>query len=188
MSEYFNCDFSEFKDFFYKIGNAGKGELKKELELFLEGIGNEFLRILEDEIIRRKVIDTRLLLASFHKGDANNIWEITEGGLTLEVGTNLGYAAYANDGHWTIDPTKNKHFTLPNGEIARFVPGDVETDAQGKVISFKYNPSAKGGIILKQKWVEGKHYWESALRILEVIYPKLLEAKLQDWLDNYFGS
>lgn len=178
MSEYFNCDFSEFKDFFYKIGNAGKGELKKELELFLEGIGNEFLRILEDEIIRRKVIDTRLLLASFHKGDANNIWEITEGGLTLEVGTNLGYAAYANDGHWTN----------PKGTEMRFVPGDVETDAQGKVISFKYNPSAKGGIILKQKWVEGKHYWESALRILEAIYPKLLEAKLQDWLDNYFGS
>ena len=43
-------------------------------------------------------------------------------------------------------------------------------------------------MMLKQHWVEGKHYWESALRILSQIYPELLEAKLQEWLDSYFSG
>lgn len=172
MRDYVDFDFSEFKELFEKMQNAGKGDLKKEFELFLEGIGNEFLRILEDEIIRRKVLDTRLLLTSFHKGDDNNIWEITDDGLTLEVGTSLEYAAYVNDGHWTN--TK--------GIERRWVPGYWESDR------FIYDPAAKTGMLLKQHWVEGKHYWESALRILEAIYPKLLEAKLQEWIDNYFSS
>ena len=43
-------------------------------------------------------------------------------------------------------------------------------------------------IMLKQHWVKGKHYWDSALRILNKMYPELLEARLQDWLDSYFGK
>lgn len=172
MSTHVVCDFSEFKAFLEKIERAGKGEFRKEFELFLEGIGNEFLRILEDEIIRRQVTDTRLLLASFHKGDANNVWEIKEGGLALEVGTNVEYAKYVEDGHWTN----------PKGADRRFVPGYWEGDR------FIYDPSAKTGMVLKQHWVEGKHYFQSALRILDAIYPEMLEKKLQEWIDSYFGS
>lgn len=172
MSTHVVCDFSEFKAFLEKIERAGKGEFRKEFELFLEGIGNEFLRILEDEIIRRQVTDTRLLLASFHKGDANNVWEIKEGGLALEVGTNVEYAKYVEDGHWTN----------PKGVDRRFVPGYWEGDR------FIYDPSAKTGMVLKQHWVEGKHYFQSALRILDAIYPEMLEKKLQEWIDSYFGS
>lgn len=172
MSEHVVCDFSEFKDFLEKIEKAARGDFKKDFELFLEGIGNEFLRILEDEIIRRQVLDTRLLLASFHKGDANNVWEMSEGGLSLEVGTNLEYASYTNDGHWTNTKGVDK----------RFVPGRWEGDR------FIYDPSEKGGMLLKQHWVEGKHYWESALRILDAIYPEMLDKKLQEWIDDYFGS
>ncbi|MEG1894639.1 MAG: HK97 gp10 family phage protein [Oscillospiraceae bacterium] len=169
---YVDFDMSQLKSFFERIEKAAKGDLKKEMELFLEGLGFEFLRILEDEIIRRQVLDTRLLLASFEKGNANNVWELNEGGLTLEVGTNLEYAGYVNDGHWTNS----------KGVERRFVPGRWEGD------KFIYDPSSKQGMVLKQKWIEGSHYWESALRILERIYPEILEKKLQEWLDSYFSA
>ena len=102
----------------------------------------------------------------------DGVWEINEGGLTLEVGTNISYAAYVNDGHWTAE----------KGSKGRWVPGRWEGDR------FVYDPSAETGMYLKQKWVPGKHYWESALRILNEMYPRLLETKLQDWLTNYFGA
>lgn len=175
------CDFSEFKEFFDKMEKAAKGAFRQEMELFLMGIGEEFLRVLEEEIIRKEVMDTRNLLNSFHRGDKANVWEIEEDGLVLEVGTNLEYASYVNDGHWTIDPTKNKHFTLPNGEIARFVPGTWRGD------HFIYDPDAKTGMVLKQQWVKGAHYWESALRIMDKIFPQALDRRMQEWLDKYFG-
>lgn len=161
----------EMKAFFDKCIKAGNGEFKRELEVFLEGIGLEFLRIIEDEIIQHKVVDTRLLLNSFHKGDGENFWEISDGGLTLEVGSNVEYAGYVNDGHWTCG----------KGEAMRFVPGYWEGDR------FQYDPSAKSGMMLKQKWIEGKHFWENGIRILDRIMPEILEAKLQQWLDSYFG-
>ena len=169
---YVDIDMSEFKEFFGSLERAARGDFRKEFELFLEGLGNEFLRILQDEIVRRKVLDSRQLLASFEKGGDGNVWNIEEGGLVLEVGTSVEYAGYVNDGHWTN----------PKGVERRFVPGYWEGDR------FIYDPAAKGGMMLKQHWVEGKHYWESALRILDRIYPELLEAKLQEWLDSYFGG
>ena len=171
-SRYVDMDMEEFREFFKRAERAAKGDFKKELELFLEGLGNEFLRILQDEIVRRKVMDNRQLLASFERGNDGNVWRIEEGGLVLEVGTSVNYAAYVNDGHWTN--TK--------GVEKRFVPGYFRGDR------FIYDPSAKGGITLTQYWVEGKHYWESALRILDKIYPEFLETRLQDWLDSYFGK
>ena len=137
-------DVSEARQFFEAMEAAAKGGFRKELEAFLEGIGEEFLRLVEDEIIRREAIDTRLLLASFHKGGDSNVWELSEGGLTLEVGSTLEYASYVNDGHWT-------------------------------------NPQGVA------EWVKGKPYFDSALRILEKMLPELLDAKIQEWLDSYFG-
>ena len=168
--KYVDIDTSEAGRFFDALEAAARGGLRKELTLFLEGLGVEFLKLVQDEILRRKVIDTRLLLASFHKGADNSVWELTDGGLTLEVGSTLNYAGYVNDGHWTN----------PKGVQRRFVPGYWEGDR------FIYDPSAKGGMVLKQKWVEGKHYWDSAIRILEKVMPDYLEAKLQEWLDKYF--
>lgn len=163
-------DSNEMMMFFDRCSQAGNGDFKRELSVFLEGIGVEFLRIIEDEIVRRKAIDTRLLLNSFHKGDSENVWEISDGGLTLQVGSNAEYAGYVNDGHWTCK----------NGEDMRFVPGEWDGDR------FTYDPSAKTGMVLKQKWVEGKHFWESGIRILDRIMPEILEAKMQQWLDRYF--
>lgn len=167
-----DIDMSEFRVFFDRMDKAAKGDFRRDLELFLEGIGNEFLRIVQDEIIRRKVLDSRLLLASFERDAEGNVWRLQEGGLVLEVGTNLTYAGFVNDGHWTN--TK--------GVERRWVPGYWRGDR------FIYDPSAKTGMLLKQHWVEGTHYFDSALRILDEIMPQLLEAKLQEWLDNYFGG
>lgn len=163
-------DISGAREFFDAMEAAAKGGFRKEMELFLEGLGDEFLRLVEDEIIRRQVLDTRLLLVSFHKGNESNVWELTDGGLTLEVGSTLDYAAYVNDGHWTN--TK--------GVERRFVPGYWSGDR------FVYDPSAKGGMVLKQQWVEGKPYWEGALHIMEKIMPEALDKQLQEWLDDYF--
>lgn len=161
----------EMKEFFEKCRRAGNGVFKRELSLFLEGISLEFLRIIEDEIIRLKVMDTRLLLNSFHKGSSGTVWELSDDGLTLEVGTNVEYASYVNDGHWTCK----------KGEKMRFVPGYWSGNR------FIYDSSAKSGMMLKQNWVKGAHYWESGLRILDKMLPGLIEAKLQQWINSYFG-
>lgn len=172
MGTHVDIDLSQYDAFFRRMKQAANGDFKRELSLFLEGLGNEFLRILEDEIVRRKVMDTRLLLNSFHKGSEDGIWTLDEDGLTLEVGTNVAYASYVNDGHWTAE----------KGKDGRWIPGHWDGDR------FIYEPDAKTGMYLKQQWVPGKHYWESALKILEAIYPNLIEAKLQAWLDHYFGG
>lgn len=164
-------DFGDFDAFFKQVRRTAGGDFKKELQQFLEGLGYEFLRIVEDEIIRRKVVDTRLLLSSFHKGDKNNVWVMDEGHVSLEVGTNLKYAQYVNDGHWA-----NK-----KGVSIRFVPGRWQGDR------FIYERGADTGMILKQQWVEGAHFWEASLRILEKTSPDLLAAKLEEWLENYFS-
>ena len=164
-------DLGDFEDFIKRLKNAAKGDFKAEFTEFLQGLGTEFLRIVQDEIIRREVIDFRLLLASFHEGGADNVWEVSEGGLTLEVGTNVKYAAFVNDGHWTN----------PKGVKRRWVPGRWNGHR------FIYDPGADTGMSLKQQWVEGAHYWEGAIKIFEKTFPKILEAKLTKWFEKYFG-
>jgi len=43
-------------------------------------------------------------------------------------------------------------------------------------------------MVLKQQWVPGSHYWESAVRLFDRIFQKDLEKKMQQWLDRYFGK
>jgi len=155
-----------------ELNKAANGGLRKEMSLWLEGMGMEFLDIVQDEIIRTETVDTRRLLNSFNRGDSENVWSITNGGLTLEVGTNLDYASYVNDGHNTI--------SLDSGKDRRWVPGYWEGDR------FVYDPDAETGMLLKQQWVEGSHYWDNALAIFEKVFHKSLEKKAQDWLDTTF--
>ncbi len=165
-----NIDFSEMKRFFESVNKLGNGDIEKELKLFLNGIGVEFLRVLSDEIIRRKVVGSRQLLKSFIKDDENNIWRLKEGNLTLEVGTSVNYAKYVNDGHGTC----------PSGVERRFVPG------YWKGRRFIYDKSAKGGMVLKARFVDGNHYWDNAVMIIEKILPDLMEAKMRQFIENYF--
>ena len=173
-------DTTELKAYAEKLKTAAKADFKNEASLWLEAIGVEFLRIVEDEIRRLEAVDTRLLVKSFTKGDENNIWIISDGGLTLTLGTHVEYAVYVNYGHNTIDLTKNKHFYLPNGEAARFVPGEWNGDR------FEYKPGSKTGMVLKMHWVEKKPFWNNAKTIFEYMFPKLVSAKFEQWLRKYF--
>jgi hypothetical protein len=165
-------NFDGVNNFVQSLSQAGKRDFQRDLELFMKSLGTEFLRIVQDEIKQRKVVDTRLLLSSFQEGGDDNVWELKDGGHTLEVGTNVKYAAFVNDGHWTN----------PKGVETRFIPGRWEGQR------FIYDKNADTGMVLKQKWVEGAHYWEGAIRIFEKLYPKLLEEKLQKWLNDYFSD
>ena len=171
MSSKIEIDFSEVKAFLEKTTKAASGDFKREAAAIVEEIGNNLLSTIESEIIKHKSVNTRKLLGSFKKGGSENVWEISDDGLTLEVGTNVEYAKFVNDGHWMNSP----------GVEMRFVPGMW---SGGK---FTYSPGAKTGMMLRQQWVEGKHFMESAVRIVEKMIPDLLESRIQQWLDNYFS-
>jgi hypothetical protein len=172
-------DFSEYRAFFEKMA-AAKNDFKDELNKWLEAAGIAFLEEVREQIISRRVIRTSYLLHTFERGGSDNVWEADFGALKLEVGSNLEYALWTNNGHRTFDPSKTKHFTLPNGEAARFVPGYWSGD------EFIYDPNAKGGMVLKFHWVEGKHYFDAALKVFAPQFEKSFENKLQEWLTQYF--
>lgn len=153
------------KQFMKQVEKAADGGLKREFGLWLEGLGMDFLGLIQDEIIRTETVDTRRLLNSFNRGDSEGIWSINEGGLTLEIGTRLTYASHANDGHF---------------QRKRFVPGYWRGNR------FVYEPGASTGMMLKEKWVEGSHYWDNALAIFERIFQRSLERRMQQWLDTEF--
>jgi hypothetical protein len=85
--------------FIKKLKKATSGELKEKYNIWLEAMGLKFLDVVQDEIIRLGVVDTRRLLNSFDKGDSGCIFSITNNGLALKVGTNVVYAGWVNDGH-----------------------------------------------------------------------------------------
>lgn len=175
-------DMSEFREFFQRMEKAAQGDFRREFETFLEGLGEEFLGLVQDEFMKRnKNTGYAQLISSFTKSAAGNIWRYEDDGLTLEVGSSLEYAGYVNDGHRTLDPAKGKYVTLWNGEKARYVPGYWQGNR------FIYDPSSEEFMILKYHWVEGLHFWEAALHAMERICPAALEAKMQKWLDSYFG-
>ncbi|MGE6629837.1 HK97 gp10 family phage protein [Bacillus sp. NPDC077027] len=155
-----------------KLDVAIAGGLKAEYEEWLEEMGLQFLDIVQDEVIKAKAVDTRQLLRSFQKGDRENLFSMEQGGLTLNVGTNLEYASYVNDGHLTIDSSKNQD--------RRWVPGRWVGER------FEYDPKAKTGMMLVSQWIEGSGYWDHALMIFEQMFESSLNRKLQNWIDRHF--
>lgn len=172
----FEIDCSEMKEFFSEFSKFSGETLKKEFQLFLDGLGLEFLRIVSDEIKSRNVTDTRMLLASFSKGDGNNCWKWIDGYQTLEVGSLLEYAAPVNDGHWTCR----------KGIPGRFVPGDVVLDSNGKVLEFNYNPDAKTGIYVKQQWIKARPYFSYSIEVISNMLPEMMEKKIDQIFERYF--
>lgn len=165
-----NFDITELNAFISKCDEAAKGGFKKALGDFLEGLGEEFLDILHDEIISRGITDSRLLLSSFEKGSEENVWEFTNGNLVLSIGSNVEYAEYVNNGHWTN----------PKGVETRFVPGYWQGER------FVYDRGADTGMVLKQKWIDAKPYWSKSVAILEKLWPDYLDKRISDWLQQYF--
>ncbi len=172
--KYVHIETTELKRFIEKLNRAGRGgrDFERELAVFLDAISVEFLSYVQDGIIRAGSVDTRSLLNSFQKNAEGNVFTVQEGGLQIEVGTNVEYASYVNDGHWTN----------PKGVNVRWVPGEWSGDR------FIYHPGAKTGMLLKQKWVEGSHYFDDAIRLMEKMAPQFMERKMQQWIDQYFSD
>lgn len=171
--KYVRIDTSDLRRFIERLNRAGRGkEFEKELSRFLDAIAVEFLSYVQDYIIRAGSVDTRLLLNSFQKNGEENVFIAQEGGLQIEVGTNVEYASYVNDGHWLN----------PQGVDMRWVPGKWQGER------FVYQPGAKTGMLLKQKWIEGSHYFDEAIRLMERMAPQFMERKMQQWLGEYFSD
>ncbi len=209
-------DFSDYRRFFNRLGAAAGGDFKRELAVFVDGLGYEFLRILQDLIVKRKISLSGQLLDSFKKDGENSVWDLSDDNLTLEVGTDVEYAKWANDGHEKVNPDTPGAFFLPDGRLARFVPGHWIVRGDGKR-EFIYSGHAErrkreerqaplkrpsttdnkgetrgrqseSGMILTAGKVKGSKFWEDALEVFEKVYPGFLETKLQNWLDTYFAD
>lgn len=170
---YVSIDTTELRRFIERLNQAGRGkEFEKELSRFLDAIAVEFLSYVQDFIIQAGSVDTRLLLNSFQKSGEGNVFISQEGGLQIEVGTNVEYASFVNDGHWLN----------PRGVDMRWVPGEWQGER------FIYQPRAKTGMLLKQKWIEGSHYFDDAIRLMERMAPQFMERKMEQWLRQFFSD
>lgn len=170
---YVSIDTTELRRFIERLNQAGRGkEFEKELSRFLDAIAVEFLSYVQDFIIQAGSVDTRLLLNSFQKSGEGNVFIAQEGGLQIEVGTNVEYASFVNDGHWLN----------PKGVDMRWVPGEWQGGR------FIYQPGAKTGMLLKQKWIEGSHYFDDAIRLMERMAPQFMERKIEQWLGQFFSD
>ena len=171
--KYVRIDATELRRFVERLNQAGRGkEFEKELSRFLDAIAVEFLSYVQDFIIQAGSVDTRLLLNSFQKSGEGSVFIAQEGGLQIEVGTNVEYASFVNDGHWLN----------PKGVDMRWVPGEWQGER------FIYQPGAKTGMLLKQKWIEGSHYFDDAIRLMERMAPQFMERKIEPWLGQFFSD
>ncbi len=170
---YVSIDATELRRFVERLNQAGRGKgFEKELSRFLDAIAVEFLSYVQDFIIQAGSVDTRLLLNSFQKNGEGSVFITQEGGLQIEVGTNVEYASFVNDGHWLN----------PKGVDMRWVPGEWQGER------FIYQPGAKTGMLLKQKWIEGSHYFDDAIRLMERMAPQFMERKMEQWLGQFFSD
>lgn len=158
-------DVSALEDF-AKRCEACKADLKPFAAKTLEEIGEEFLDIVLEEIVRHGHVVTGDLYQSFIRGRNGNIFQLDAGVLTLTVGSNLHYAQFVNKGH-------------PQ-QPGRFVPGVWD----GKV--FRYIPGAKTGMMLKANKVKGSEFFEKAKETLEKMLPKMSDNAFEQFFKRYF--
>lgn len=77
-------------------------DLVEDMPLIIEATSAELLAETRKEIVRQQLVDTRDMLNSFSLGNSFNVFEKRNSGYEVEVGTSNPYAAYVNEGHWTV--------------------------------------------------------------------------------------
>ncbi|KXZ13389.1 HK97 gp10 family phage protein [Bacillus nakamurai] len=153
------------------LAKAASGDFSRQAAKWLEQSGMQFLDLVRDELIHSRGIDTERLLSSFRKGAQDHVWITEKGGLSLEIGTNLDYASFLNDGHWTV-----------SDENVRWVPGYFQGSR------FIYDPSASTGMALKKQWISGSQFWDDALLLYEKLFENSLNRRLDKWLNTLGGK
>lgn len=158
----------DFEKFAKRLEQVVDKDLQREVKLWLEGSGFQFLEEVQRMIKTMQVVDTRRLLNSFTRGGDGTIWRLSSNGLSLEVGTNVNYARYVNDGHWTDDPSR--------GRASRFVPGVWQGN------SFRYIKGHNEGMVLKLQYIEGRPYFDNAVTVFRAIFERSMGTKLNEWV------
>ena len=173
MANAVEFNLGDFEAFANKMRKAAQGEFKKEYVKFLQQLGADLLHMVCDQIIEHNAMNSRLLLNSFKMGTKEHneygVWEIKEGGLTLEVGTNVHYANIVNKGFWTSNEKTERTRILNDGHRARFVPGYWVGD------NFVHDPKANEGMMLREQKVAAKPYWGDAINMFERLFPGELD-------------
>lgn len=131
MDSDFSIDgWDEFVERFAKL--VDKWEAKKEI--LLKRMGN----IYHEEIIPNVPVDTSRLVDNIFVGGVEDD--------SIEVGTNVEYALFVNDGH-----VQHKRF-LPCRKVS----------AGGKT-RLVYSKGSKTGIMLQERYVAGRHFMEKGM-------------------------
>lgn len=179
-----NVEIEGLEELIAKLEKAAGGEFLKQAALWLEAMGLEFLDVVQDEIIRREIVDLRGLLNSFRKGSGENFWEIQSGSLKikLEVGTRLEYASFINDGYPLVTERSASGAKRIGGRVVmyRWVPGEWNGDR------FEYQKNADTGMLLTEQFIEGRPYFTDAETIFSLLFNQSLDRKLQEWIDIFF--
>lgn len=141
----------------------GWGEFEREARQFIENfdarkarqlkrLGRIFQAEIKKKITETGAVDTGRLRASFtvEQRDSDSVF----------VGTNVEYAKFVNDGHWTN----------PQGVQWRFVPGRWRANGTFEYIPYPLNEGQ--GMWLRQQFVRGKKFLEKAIYSAK---PKLVE-------------
>ena len=141
-------------------------DLKPFAAQVLQDEGEDFLNIVQDAIMSAGNVDTRLLLSSFSKGSGNGIWNLDMGALTLQIGTNVEYAKWVNDGH--------------RQKPGRFIPGVFNGNGV-----FRYVPGASTGMVLKASHVEGSHFFDKAVEAFTGYWGATIQSAFDAWFAQY---
>ncbi|EKC73481.1 hypothetical protein OBE_02368, partial [human gut metagenome] len=114
---------------------------------------------------------TSNMIASFTFGDTNSIWEVDKNSIT--VGSKVRYAYLVENGHWNMGEDVTH----------RFVPGYWKSGDTGD--KFVYDPTAKGGMMLKRKYIEGKKFFAKALLEMEGQIGEIFDSYMAELLDIF---
>lgn len=158
-------------EFLHKVQTKAGSQFRSEVTTWLDGSGMQFLSEVQRMIKSMQVVDTRRLLNSFDRGGSGGIWRKVSGGLALEIGTNVEYARYVHDGHWTDDRGK--------GRASRFIPGKW---SGGR---FTYQPGASTGMVVKLQYIKGRPYFDNAVNVFRAIFARSFANNLDNWVKRF---
>ena len=123
---------------------------------------NKMANICLSEISPLIPVDTSRLVSSFQVG------VVTPN--EAEIGTNVEYALYVNDGHV---------------QHRRFLPiSYLSAGGRGKYIQ----PGNTKGIMLKEKYIPGKHFLENGMRQSEPHMKNLIESFMEQNMREMLGA
>ena len=126
--------------------------------ILLQRIGN----IMEEEIAQWIPVDTSRLVSSFTVS--------VSGSESVEYSTNVEYALYVNDGHV---------------QHRRFLP--IRYLSAGGKAKYVHGNNSKG-IMLKERYVAGKHYIENGMTTAQPRIETLIDSFMEKMIREALGS